>query len=132
MTRLAARVGRKEMFRRAKYKAKLDGPVAEKRFNAYATSAKALHGAMQGILVPHEENAKANILEPAGVSSNEIPFYLDAMREFCRICRNFTSISRNNECYNTYCRWKSKTLNSNLLIMLAAQCGCDLMEYYTY
>jgi len=130
--RLAARVGRNQYWRRKKYEAKIDGPVAETRFDAYKTHAQTLHTAMQNILVPHEINAKTNILEPAGVSSNEIPFYLDAMREFCRICRNFTALSRSNECYNTYCRWKSKGLNSNLLIQLAAQCGCDLWEYYTY
>jgi hypothetical protein len=129
---LAARVGRNPYWRRKKYEAKIDGPVAEKRFNAYATPAKTLHQAMQEILVPAEEAAKTQILEPMGISSNEIPFYLDAMREFCRICRNFTSQTRSNECYNTYLRWLSKTLNSNALILLANQCGCDLWAYYAY
>jgi hypothetical protein len=129
---LAARIGRNQYWRRKKYEAKVDGSVSEVRFDALATSAQALHTSMQNILVPHEEAAKQNILEPAGVSSNEIPFYLDAMREFCRICRTFTSQTKNNECYNTYCRWKSKGVNSNLLIQLAAQCGCDLWEYYSY
>jgi len=132
VTTLAARVGRRNIFRRAKFKAKIDGSVAETRFDALATSAQALHTTMQNILVPHEEAAKTNILEPAGVPTNEIPFYLDAMREFCRVCRNFTSLSRANECYNVYQRWLSKTLNSNLLILLANQCGCDLFAYYQY
>jgi hypothetical protein len=129
---LAARIGRNQYWRRKKYEAKIDGSVAEKRFNAYATPAKALHQTMQEILVPAEEAAKTQILEPMGISSNEIPFYLDAMREFCRICRNFTSQTRSNECYNTYLRWLSKTLNSNALVLLANQCGCDLWAYYTY
>ena len=129
---MAGRVGRSQMWRRAKFKAKIDGPVAETRFNAYATPAKTLHQTMQEILVPAEEAAKTQILEPAGVPSNEIPFYLDAMREFCRICRNFTDQTRRNECYNTYQRWLSKGLVSNLLILLANQCGCDLWEYYYY
>ena len=120
------------MWRRAKYEAKLDGSVSEKRFNALATPAQALHAAMQNILVPQETDAKTLILEPAGIPSNEIPFYLDAKREFCRICRNFTSITRTNEVYNAYCRWKSKGLQSNLLVQLAAQCGADLWEYYAY
>jgi len=132
VTNLAARVGRNQFFRRKKFEAKIDGSVAETRFDAYATPAKTLHQTMQEILVPHEEAAKTNILEPAGVPTNEIPFYLDAMREFCRVCRNFTSLSRSNECYNVYQRWLSKTLNSNLLILLANQCGCDLWAYYQY
>jgi len=129
---MAARVGRNQMWRRAKFKAKIDGSVAETRFNAYATPAKTLHQTMQEILVPHEQNAKVNILEPAGVATNEIPFYLDSMREFCRVSRNFTSQSKSNECYNVYERWRSKGLNSNLLVLLANQCGCDLWAYYQY
>jgi len=129
---MAARVGRNQMWRRAKYKAKIDGSVAETRFDAYATTAKALHQTMQEILVPHEETCKTDILEPAGVPTNEIPFYLDAMREFCRVCRNFTSLSRQNECYNTYLRWLQKGLNNNLLVLLGNHCGCDLWAYYYY
>jgi len=132
VTRLAARVGRNQYWRRKKYEAKIDGAVAETRFDAYATPAKTLHQTMQEILVPHEETAKTDILEPMGISTNEIPFYLDAMREFCRICRNFTSLSRQNECYNVYLRWLQKGLNNNALVLLANQCGCDLWAYYYY
>lgn len=132
VTRLAARVGRNQFWRRKKFEAKIDGSVAEARFDAYATPAKALHQTMQEILVPAEEYFKSQILEPHGVSTNEIPFYLDAGREFCRVCRNFTSISRNNECYNVYLRWLSKGLVSNLLILEANYCGCNLWAYYQY
>jgi hypothetical protein len=129
---LAARVGRNQYWRRKKYEAKIDGSVAETRFDAYATAAKQLHGDMQDILVPHEVTVKTDILEPMGISTNEIPFYLDAMREFCRICRNFTSLSRQNECYNTYLRWLQKNLNNNALVLMADHCGCDLWAYYEY
>lgn len=106
--------------------------MAEIRWDALKTDAETLHGVMQDILVPHEENAKVNILEPAGVSVNEMPFYLDAMREFCRCCRNFTSVTRNNECYNIYRRWLGKGMIGNLLAQLGIQCGCDLWAYYEY
>jgi len=129
---MAARVGRNQYWRRMKFKAKIDGSVAETRFDAYATPAKALHETMQNILVPQEEEAKTQILEPMGIPTNEIPFYLDAKREFCRICRNFTDQTRSNECYNTYLRWLSKGLNSNALVLLANQCGCNLWAYYQY
>ena len=132
VTRLAARIGRNQYFRRKKYQAKIDGPVAETRFDAYATPAKTLHETMQGILVPAEEYFKTQILEPLGISTNEIPFYLDAGREFCRICRNFISLSRQNECYNTYLRWLQKGLNNNALVLMANYCGCDLWAYYEY
>jgi len=129
---MSARVGRNQYWRRKKYKAKIDGSVSETRADAYKTSAQALHQTMQEILVPAEEYFKTEILEPHGVSSNEIPFYLDAGREFCRICRNFTDQTRINECYNTYLRWLAKGLNGNLLILEANYCGCDLWAYYQY
>jgi len=129
---MSARVGRDQFWRRKKYKAKVDGSVWETRADAYKASGQALHQNMQEILVPAEEYFKTQILEPHGVPSNEIPFYLDAGREFCRICRNFTDQTRINECYNTYLRWLAKGLNSNLLILEANYCGCDLWAYYQY
>jgi len=123
-------VVRDQHFRRKKFEAKIDGSVAETRFDAYATPAKNLHEAMATILVGHEETVKTDILEPAGIPVNELPFYLDAMREFCRVCRNFTSQTRTNECYNVYLRWKAKNLDNNCLVLMAVHCGCALMEYY--
>ncbi len=123
---------RSEYFRRKKFAAKIDGPVAEARFDAYATYAKALHAAMQAILVPHEITVKQDILEPDGISTNELPFYLDAMREFCRVCRNFQFTTRTNECYNVFLRWHAKGLDNNCLVLMAIHCGCDLMAYYEY
>jgi len=132
VTNLAARVGRNQYWRRKKFEAKTDGAVAETRFDAYATPAKTLHEAMATILVTAEEYFKTQILEPMGASTNEIPFYLDAGREFCRVCRNFVSVSRQNECYNVYLRWLQKGLNNNALVLMANYCGCDLWAYYEY
>jgi len=129
---MAARIGRNQFWRRKKFEKKTDGSVAEIRFDAYATPAKTLHEAMATILVENEEVFKEDILEPAGVPVNEIPFYLDAGREFCRCCRNFTSLTRANECYNIYLRWLQKGLNNNCLVLMANHCGCDLMAYYEY
>jgi len=133
---MAARVGRNNYFRRKKFEAKIDGSVAETRFDALGINAvgypKQLHSTMATILVGHEKVFKEDILEPAGVSTNEIPFYLDAGREFCRCCRNFTSLSRQNECYNIYLKWLQKGLNNNCLVLMANHCGCDLWAYYEY
>jgi len=119
-------------WRKLKYKAKIDGPVAEKRIDAYGDYMKTSHRTMQTILVSAEEKAKSEILEPAGVPVNQIPFYLNAMREFCRISRNFTSNTKQNEGYKTYERWKAKGLDSNLLVLLANMCNIDLWAYYQY
>jgi hypothetical protein len=129
---MSQRVGRNQYWRRRKYNAKVDGSVAQTRATAYKSYAQDLHGAMATVLVEAEIKCKTEILEPAGVPTNIIPFYLDALREFCRICRKFTDKSRFNECYNTYLRWLAKGLQSNLLVLCANQCGCDLWAYYQY
>lgn len=121
---------RSSLRRREKYEAKLDGSVAEIRTDAYRTYQIALHDAMADILVPLEEQAKTQYLEPAGVPVNEIPFYLNAMRQFCRVCRNFTSLTRENECFNIYSYWVEKGLTTNLVAAMGIMCGCDLWAYY--
>lgn len=123
---------RDEYYRRKKYEAKIDGTVIEDRIDQYGSEMKTAHAAMQTILVDKEEDAKAQILEPAGVPVNMIPFYLDAMREFCRISRNFSSTTKQNEGYNSYIRWRTKGLESNLLVLLANLCDIDLWAYYEY
>ena len=121
---------RESLRRRSKYEAKLDGSVSEKRTDAYRARQVVLHTAAQEILVPREIEAKTTILEPAGVSVNEMPFYLNAMREFCRLCDNFTSITRENECENIYLMWVQKGLTPILVARLGVMCGCELAAYY--
>lgn len=123
---------REQQYRRKKYKAKTDGAVSEIRFDATKTLAQTLHQAGQEILVPQEEYFKVHILEPAGIAVNELPFYLDAGREFCKCCRQFTSVTRHNKCLDIYYKWLDKGLNNNCLVLMATYCGCDLMAYYEY
>lgn len=123
---------REQQWRRKKYEAKLDGTVAELRADAYRADMVALHTAITTILVQREEEAKTQILEPAGITTSEIPFYLNAMREFCKCCRNFTSVTRDNKCYNILCQYRDKGLRLDMLYGLAALCGCypEGYEYY--
>jgi len=123
---------RDQIWRRKKYEAKIDGTVAELRTDAYRDTQVALHTSITSILVQNEEKAKTTILEPAGVPTSEIPFYLNAMREFCKCCRNFTSTTRNNKCYNILLQYRDKGLLIELLYKLAAMCGCypEGYEYY--
>lgn len=123
---------RNQLWRRKKFEHKVSGSVVEDRVDQYGTYMTSLHSAAQTILVAKEEQAKTEILEPAGVSVNMIPFYLDAMREFCRISRNFSGQTKQNEGYNAYEKWLTKGLNSNLLVLLANMCDIDLWAYYQY
>jgi len=123
---------RDQLYRRRKYKAKLDGTVTELRTDAYRDTQVALHTAITTLLVEKEIRAKEDILEPAGVPTSEIPFYLNSMREFCKCCRNFTSITKDNKCYDILCRYRDKGLQVNLLYQLAALCGCYPAGYGYY
>lgn len=123
---------RGQTWRRKKYEAKISGTVAERRIDAYDEYMKSLHSSITSILVEKETQAKEQILEPAGVGVAEIPFYLNSMREFCRICRNFTSVTRDNECYNILLKYRDKGLVLVLLYKLAALCGCYPIGYEYY
>lgn len=123
---------REQQWRRKKYEAKIDGTVAELRTDAYRDDQVSLHTAITSILVQREEEAKVQILEPAGVPTSEIPFYLNSMREFCKCCRNFTSVTRDNKCYNILLQYRDKGLQIALLYQLAALCGCYPEGYGYY
>jgi hypothetical protein len=123
---------RDQLARRKKYEAKLDGSVAEIRTDAYRSRMVDLHEAMTTILVQREEQAKTQILEPAGIPTSEIPFYLNAMREFCKCCRNFTSTTRDNKCYNILAQYRDKGLEVAPLYQLAMLCGCYPQGYEYY
>jgi hypothetical protein len=123
---------RKQQYRRKKYELKLDGTVAELRTDAYRDAQVELHTSITSVLVQKEIEAKSTILEPAGVPTSEMPFYLNAMREFCKCCRNFTSTTRNNKCYDILLQYRDKGLQIGLLYKLAAMCGCYPEGYGYY
>ena len=123
---------RDQIWRRKKYEAKTDGTVSELRIDAYGSAMQAEHASITSILVTREEQAKTQILEPAGVATSEMPFYLNSMREFCKCCRNFTSNTRDNKCYNILAQYRDKGLRVNLLYQLAILCGCYPAGYEYY
>jgi len=123
---------REQQYRRKKFEAKIDGTVAEIRVDAYRDTMVSEHTAITTILVQREEQAKTQILEPAGVPTSEIPFYLNALREFCKCCRNFTSSTRDNKCYNILAQYRDKGLRVPLLYKLATLCGCYPAGYEYY
>jgi len=123
---------RDHVWRRQKYQAKVDGTVSEIRVDAYGPKMVELHTAITTVLVAKEEQAKEEILEPAGVTTSEMPFYLNAMREFCKCCRSFTSTTRNDKCYSILLGYRDKGLQIALLYKLAAMCGCYPEGYGYY
>ena len=90
---------RDQHWRRKKYEAKIDGTVAQLRIDAERDDMIDAHTGITVTMVQQEEQAKTTILEPNGVTTSVMPFYLNAMREFCKCSREFTSVTRTNKCY---------------------------------
>ena len=123
---------RDQIWRRKKYEAKTDGDVAELRLDKYKAQMYELYKDITPLMVEQEIKAKTTILEPAGIATSEIPFYLNAMREFCKCCRQFSSTTRNNKCLCILLQYNDKGLRIDLLYRLAMMCGCypEGYEYY--
>lgn len=131
---------RNQTYRRKKYEAKTDGDIMEKRIDAYGDAMKQHYSVdivaegmtMTELLVSKEEAAKTTVLEPAGVPTSEIPFYLNFLRESCKTARNFSSVTRDNKVYSLILEYRDKGLNIALLYKLAAICGCYPEGYGYY
>jgi len=123
---------RNQLARRRKYEAKLSGDVSEIRTDAYRSRMVNEYTTITALMVQRETQAKTLILEPAGIPTSEIPFYLNAMREFCKCCRNFTSTTKNNKCYNILAQYRDKNLRVDMLYRLAMLCGCYPAGYEYY
>ena len=123
---------RDQIYRRKKYEAKTDGDVAELRLDKYRDQMIELYKDITPEMVAAEIKAKTEILEPAGVATSELPFYLNSMREFCKCCRDFTSVTRDDKCYNILLQYQDKGLRVDLLYKLAMMCGCYPTGYEYY
>jgi hypothetical protein len=123
---------RDQTYRRKKYEAKTDGDISEKRTDAYRDDMVSLQTSITVLLVQKEEDAKTLVLEPAGVPTSEIPFYLNFMRQACKTARNFSSLTKDNKVYSLILEYRDKGLNIALLYKLAALCGCYPEGYGYY
>ena len=123
---------RDQIYRRKKYEAKTDGDVAELRLDKYRAQMVKLYKEVTPEMVEQEKLAKTTILEPAGIATSELPFYLNAMREFCKCCKDFTSTTRDDKCYCILLQYRDKGLRIDMLYALAQMCGCYPTGYEYY
>jgi len=119
---------RDEAYRTRKYEAKMDATSISQRFRDHKDTMVEQVEARFAELVLVEEKAKS-VCEAAGVSTRDIPFYLNFARQCYRIGKQFSQATRINEVYYRYQYWLNQGLNAAILTDLAELCGVALADY---
>ena len=119
---------RSEVYRTRKYEAKIDDTSIAQRFRDQKPDMVEQMSARSAELVLIEEKAKA-VVEAAGVSVIQIPFYLNFARQCYRIARQFSQATRVNEVYYRYLYWFHQGLDDTILRDISELCGVNLSVY---
>jgi hypothetical protein len=114
---------REQVYRQKKYEAKLTGDVVKARFDALKEVMAEQTSARFGELASIEDSVKKEILEPAGVPSIQIPFYLNVARELYSKSRTFTGETLKNEAHAIANKWVGRGLNKELVNRILQKFG---------
>ena len=101
-------------YRTSKYAAKIDPDVIRARFEAEKDSMVEQEAEQFASLAAMEDTVKT-IVEDAGVSTIEIPFYLNVGRQAYKIGRKFTGKTAQNEAMGIGALWKMRGLDESLV-----------------
>jgi len=119
---------RSPYFRLRKYDAKVNADSIRQRFLDHKDSMVEQEEAIFGELVLIESKAKA-VLEADGITTIEIPFYLDFARQCYKYFKKFSQTTRTNEVQNWFNHWQSRGLVGAELAKVAALCGITIPGY---
>lgn len=115
---------RPQVYRQKKYEAKVDPDVVRARFSAQKDMMAEQTSAKFSDLATMEANVKA-ILEPQGVATIQIPFYLNYARELYKLTQNFSGVTLSNEAKLKYEKWKARGLTDTILKAIAESFGIN-------
>ena len=114
---------REQVYRQKKYEAKVTGDVVKARFDALKEVMAEQTSARFGELASLEESIKREILEPAGVPTITIPFYLNIARELYSKSRSFTGTTFNTEATLVAQKWVARGLNKEIVNKILQKFG---------
>jgi hypothetical protein len=114
---------REQVYRQKKYEAKVVGDVVKARIDALKEVMAEQTSARFGELASIEESVKKNILEPAGVPSIQIPFYLNIARELYSKSRVFTGETLKMEAHMIANKWIARGLRKDLVNQILTKFG---------
>jgi hypothetical protein len=115
---------RAQVYRQKKYEAKIDADVIRSRFAALKPTMEEQTTAKFTDLSSMESSIKA-ILEPLGVPTIQIPFYLNYARELYKLTSNFSGKTLADEAKVKYEKWKARGLDADKLKAIAESFGID-------
>jgi len=121
---------RADIWRKKKYDAKIQADVIKTRFELYKDTMLEQVDTQFTNLPQFEDAVKIQILEPRGVPTWNIPFYLNYARELYRRMRKFSGKTLENEALILMDKWVSRGLKRDILIEIAKLMGVPITVYY--
>lgn len=116
---------RVQTYRQKKYEVKIDADVIRSRFAGLKPMMVEQTAAKFTDLTANETNVKA-VIEPLGIPTIQIPFYLNYARELYSLTQRFSGKTLENEAKVLGAKWKARGLTEDTLIKIAAQFGITL------
>jgi hypothetical protein len=116
---------RPQAYRQKKYEVKIDADVIRSRFAGLKPMMVEQTAAKFTDLAANETNVKA-VIEPLGIPTIQIPFYLNYARELYSLTQRFSGKTLENEARILASKWKARGLTEDILIKIAAQFGITL------
>jgi hypothetical protein len=116
---------RPQAYRQKKYEVKIDADVIRSRFAGLKPMMVEQTAAKFTDLAANETNVKA-VIEPLGIPTIQIPFYLNYARELYSLSQRFSGKTLENEARILASKWKARGLTEDILIKIAAQFGITL------
>jgi hypothetical protein len=116
---------RSQTYRQKKYEVKIDADVIRSRFAGLKPIMVEQTAAKFTDLAANETNVKA-VIEPLGIPTIQIPFYLNYARELYSLTQRFSGKTLENEAKLLGSKWKARGLAEDTLIKIAAQFGITL------
>jgi hypothetical protein len=116
---------RSQTYRQKKYEVKIDADVIRSRFAGLKPIMVEQTAAKFTDLAANETNVKA-VIEPLGIPTIQIPFYLNYARELYSLTQRFSGKTLENEAKILASKWKARGLTEDTLIKIAAQFGITL------
>jgi hypothetical protein len=116
---------RSQTYRQKKYEVKIDADVIRSRFAGLKPIMVEQTAAKFTDLAANETNVKA-VIEPLGIPTIQVPFYLNYARELYSLTQRFSGKTLENEAKLLGAKWKARGLTEDTLIKIAAQFGITL------
>jgi len=106
---------RSQTYRQKKYEAKVDPDVVRARFSAMKSVMAEQTAVKFSDLATIEDGVKKQILEPKGIPTIQIPFYLNVARQLYSIVQRFSGETLGKEAKLVKDKWVARGLEASVI-----------------